>query len=316
MKTTPIVLASLIVIMAVSCKNKPSESENASAEPEAIATEATADLAANTDKTSNGVSSSAASAQNDGNRKVIRTAAIKFRAKDVPKSTYAIENAVTQFGGFVSYTNLQSTILSRSESKISQDSTAEITKYLVENNITIRVPNNRLDTVIKTIARQIDFLDSRVITADDVALKMLTNELAQNRGQEHQKRLEKGIDNKGRKLTEVVDAENELLNKKEQNDNSIIDNLSMQDKVKFSTLSLQLYQRETVKSELIANPVDINSYRPNIGLQIIDSLKTGWFMFEAVLAFIVQLWFLIVLGVLGFLLYRKYNKNKGVVHHS
>ena len=35
-------------------------------------------------------------------------------------------------------------------------------------SIWIGVPNTRLDTVIKTIAKQIDFLDYRVIKADDV----------------------------------------------------------------------------------------------------------------------------------------------------
>ena len=76
---------------------------------------------------------------------------IKFKVKNVPKSTYAIEDATTKFGGFVTYTNLQSTISEKNETKVSQDSTLETTKYIVENNITIRVPNTRLDTVIKTI---------------------------------------------------------------------------------------------------------------------------------------------------------------------
>lgn len=313
MKTTPIVLTALIVTLAVSCKEKSAETETTT-ETEIVAAEAPASNSPNADSKvspkENIVSSTAASTKNDGDRKVIRTAAIKFRAKDVPKSTYAIENAVNQFGGFVTYTDLQSTISDKTETKISQDSTLEITKYTVANNITIRVPNTKLDTVIKIIARQIDFLDSRVIKADDIALKMLANELARNRNDHHQKRLEKGIDTKGRKLTDVVAAENELLNKNEQSDTNVIDNLSMQDRVKFSTLTLEMYQRETVKSELIANPINSSSYRPNIGLQLVDSLKTGWFMLEAVVAFVVQLWFLILLGIAGVILYKRYFRTK------
>jgi len=315
MKTTPIVLASLLVIMAVSCKDKAAETETTTTETEVIAPEAPpVPDPQNTDtkvsQKENAISSSAASIKNDGGKKVIRTAAIKFRAKDVSKSTYAIENAVNYFGGSVSYTNLQSTVLDKKETQISQDSTLEITKYTVENNITIRVPNTKLDTVIKIIAKQIDFLDSRVIKADDIALKMLANEMVQNRTGNYQKRLEKGIDTKGRKLTDVVTAEDELLNKKEQSDNTIIDNLSMQDKVRFSTLTLELYQRETVKSELIASPIGSNSYHPNIGFQLVESLKTGWFMLEGVVAFIVQLWFLILMGVGGIILYKRYFRSK------
>ncbi|WP_395075073.1 DUF4349 domain-containing protein [Flavobacterium sp.] len=233
---------------------------------------------------------------------------IKFKVKNVPKSTYAIEDATTKFGGFVTYTNLQSTISEKNETKVSQDSTLETTKYIVENNITIRVPNTRLDTVIKTIAKQVDFLDYRLITADDVSLEILKNQMAQNRSNTSEKRIEKAIDEKGKKLNNIIDAEDYLNDKKVQNDNSKLENLSLKDQVSFSTLTLQIYQRETVKQEMIANEKSINAYRPNIGLQIWDSLKTGWFMLEAIIAFVVQLWGIALLGFLTWFGYKKFLK--------
>jgi len=254
------------------------------------------------------ISSSAAVADKKSNRKFIRTADIKFKVKNVPTSTYAIENTTVKFGGFVTYTNLQSTVLEKNETKISQDSTLETTKYSVENNITIRVPNTQLDTVLKTIARQIDFLDYRIIKADDVSLQMLSNELSQTRSNHQEKRLEKAIDTKGNKLKTIIDAEEQLALKKEQNDSSKINNVTLQDQVNFSTLTLQIYQREMIKNEMIANEKNPNAYRPHIGIQIVDSLKTGWFMLETLIAFVVQLWSLILISVVGFLLYKKYAK--------
>ena len=158
--------------------------------------EATADYTL-TDSTA--VSSSAAVEKKDSKQKFIRTADIKFKVKNVIRSTYAIENATQKFGGFVTYTNLQSTIQNQIKTKISQDSTLETTKYTVENNITIRVPNTQLDTVIKSIAKQIDFLDFRVIKADDVSLKLLSNQLSQKRSTHTEKRVEKAIDEKVKK---------------------------------------------------------------------------------------------------------------------
>ncbi|WP_281282470.1 DUF4349 domain-containing protein [Flavobacterium daemonense] len=159
--------------------------------------ESTADITVSTDSTA--ISSSAAVEKKDSKQKFIRTADIKFKVKNVVKSTYAIENAVTKFGGFVTYTNLQSTVHDQIKTKISQDSTLETTKYSVENNITIRVPKTQLDTVIKSIAKQIDFLDFRVIKADDVSLKILANQLSQKRSSVSEKRVEKAIDSKGKK---------------------------------------------------------------------------------------------------------------------
>lgn len=294
-KNTKIVLTLLALGLTVACK-------------ESVAEE-TPDYSENvaTDSTSV-VSSSAAVENKNSNRKFVRTADVKFKVKNVAKSTYAIEDATTKFGGFVTYTHLQSNIHSEDRTKVSQDSTLVTTKYKVDNNITIRVPNTKMDTVIKTIAKQIHFLDYRIIKADDVSLQMLSNELAQKRSSLSEKRLANAIDSKGKKLNQVVDAEVTLDAKKEQNDASKLQNLSLQDQVNFSTLTLNIYQDESIKQEMVANEKSINAYRPNIGLQIWDSVKTGWFMLEHIISFIVVLWPFALIVFLGLLGYKKFLK--------
>ena len=294
-KNTKIVLTLLALGLVLSCKESASK-ENAAYAEEAV-----------TDSTSV-VSSSAAVENKNSNRKFVRTADVKFKVKNVAKSTYAIEDATTKFGGFVTYTNLQSNIHSEDRTKVSQDSTLVTTKYKVDNNITIRVPNTKMDTVIKTITKQIHFLDYRIIKADDVSLQMLSNELAQKRSNSSEKRLENAIDSKGKKLNQVIKAEETLDAKKEQNDASKLQNLSLQDQVNFSTLTLNIYQDESIKQEMVANEKSINAYRPNIGLQIWDSVKTGWFMLENIISFLVVLWPFALIGFLGFLGYKKFLK--------
>ena len=294
-KKTKIVLTLLALGLVFACK------ESASKENAAYMEEA------ETDSTSV-VSSSAAVENKNSNRKFVRTADVKFKVKNVAKSTYAIEDATTKFGGFVTYTNLQSNIHSEDKTKVSQDSTLVTTKYKVDNNITIRVPNTKMDTVIKTIAKQIHFLDYRIIKADDVSLQMLSNELTQKRSNSSEKRLENAIDSKGKKLNQVIKAEETLDAKKEQNDASKLQNLSLQDQVNFSTLTLNIYQDESIKQEMVANEKSINAYRPNIGLQIWDSLKTGWFMLENIISFVIVLWPFALIGFLGFFGYKKFLK--------
>lgn len=298
MKTIPKVgLAILILGIAYSCKQA-EESENATS---------TADYATATDSASV-ISSSAAVQPKNSNRKFVRTADIKFKVKNVAKSTYAIENVTNKFGGFVTYTNLESHINQKEETRVSQDSILETTKFTVDNNITIRVPNTKLDTVIKSIAKEIDFLDSRLIKADDVTLQMLSNKLAQKRSESTEKRIANSIDSKGKKLNQVMEAEETLDTKKEANDNKTIENLSLNDQVNFSTLTINLYQRESIKHELYPSEKSINNYRPNLGLQIWDSLKTGWFMLESIIAFIIQLWAIFLILFLGWIGYKKFLK--------
>lgn len=290
-----------IIVLLFSCK----KAENTSAENAYATGKSTADYAS---ADSTAVSSSAAVENKDSKQKFIRTADLKFKVKNVVKSTYAIENAVQKFGGFVTYTNLQSNIQDQISTKISQDSTLETTKFTVENNITIRVPNTQLDTVIKTIARQIDFLDFRVIKADDVSLKLLSNQLSQKRNSESASRIEKAIDNKGKKVNDIVDAENTLTNQKEASDNALVNNLSLKDQINFSTITLQVYQNQTIKQDVTASEKDSSSYRPNLGIQILDALKNGLYIIEAVFIFFLNLWPFILISIGGYFVYRKYFK--------
>ena len=284
----------VIIVLLFSCKKAD------------YAAEESADFKTTADSTA--VSSSAAVEPKNSTQKFIRTADIKFKVKNVVKSTYAIENAVAKFGGFVTYTNLQSNIHDQIKTKISQDSTLETTKFSVENNITIRVPNTQLDTVIKSIAKQIDFLDFRVIKADDVSLKLLANQLSQKRSTTNEKRVEKAIDTKGKKINDIMEAENALASQKEANDSKTIENLSIQDQVNFSTITLQLYQNETIKQEITAGEKDSAYYKPNLGIQIIDSLKTGWYILQSILVFLLNLWPFILISLGGFFLYKKYGR--------
>ena len=292
---TKLGLALLLIGFAVACKQ-------AGADENSSITEASNSTAVDT------ISSNAAVEQQQSNRKFIRTADLKFKVKNVAKSTYAIENIVSKNGGFVTFTDLKSNISEKSETKISQDSILEITRFTVDNTITLRVPNTQLDTVLKSLVSQVAFLDSRLIKADDVALQLLSNKMAQKRLASHQKRLEKGIDTKGKKLNDITNAEDKVLGRETENDETVIQNLSLEDQVNYSTVTLYLYQRESVIQEIIANEKNSSTYRPHIGLQIWDSLKTGWFMLEAIIAFIVQLWALILVAVLGILSYRKFVK--------
>ncbi len=295
MKTIVKLSVTLLVIMTLlfSCKKGEAPAEDAALESSTKVTDV--------------ISSSAAIEKKGDNRKFIRTADLKFKVKNVPQSTYAIENATNKFGGYVTYTNLQSIISDQIETKISQDSILETTKFSVENNITIRVPNTKLDTLIKVISKQIAFLDYRLIKADDVSIQMMTNQLTQKRKENHQKRLEKAIDTKGRKLNDITIAESDLENQKKQNDSSKIENISLQDQVNFSTIKLQIYQPESLKLEKIANTKDKSDYhQTNIGIEILDALKNGWYMLKEIIVFIFNIWVILLIGTIGFIVYKKY----------
>jgi Domain of unknown function (DUF4349) len=297
MKTnTKTIVALLALGLFFSCKQ--SEAEEASAYKSETSASSESEV----------ISSSAAVQSPNSDRKFVRTADVRFKVKNVAQSTTKIEDATTKFGGFVTFTDLESHISDVEKTTISRDSIVETTKYTVDNSITIRVPNTQLDTVLKLIGKEVDFLNSRKISANDVTLQMLSNKLAQKRSASTEKRIEKAIDDKGKKLNQVIVAEENLATKKEQNDDKTLQNLSLEDQINFSTITLEIYQNQTVKHEVLANEKSINAYRPTIGWQVWDSVQSGWYILEKIISFVVVLWPFALLGFLSWLGYKKFIK--------
>lgn len=244
------------------------------------------------------------------NRAFLKTADIKFKVKDVVSSTYNIENLCNIQGAFVTSSNLESIIGNTESVPISADSSVEISTYSVSNSITIRVPNNKLDTVLKDIAANVEYLDSRIIKADDVSLKLLANQLIQNRIKKNETRLSTAIDNNNKKLLETAAAEDLLLSKEEQSDNGKIENLSLTNQINYSTVNLSIYQNDVTKRTMFANEKAIKIYEPGFGSKMADSLLFGWNIVMEILFFISKFWAILLAASIVYFLYKKFLRNK------
>ncbi|MFO0358389.1 MAG: DUF4349 domain-containing protein [Sphingobacteriaceae bacterium] len=239
--------------------------------------------------------------QIDSLRKFIRTADIKFKVKNVERSTYRIEDIINSSKGFVINTRLNSRINYTNEFRIKEDSVLKRTYFTVENYITFRLPNTLLDTTLKQIASQIDYLDHRMIKAEDVSFKALKNKLSEKRFNKHEQRLTKAINSN--KTKDVVDAENNLFSKQEQADENAIANLELNDQIEFSTVELLIYQDEQMTQEKLFSEFKQPSYKPSFGKEFTESVKFGWELIEFIFLMIVKIWpvILIVLGLLYFI---------------
>ena len=148
----------------------------------------------------------------DSIKKFIRTADIKFKVKNVEKSTYRIEDIVNHFDGFVTYTHLNARVNYTESFRIREDSLLQRMHFVVENSITFRVPKRLLDTTLKQIVSQIDFLDYRIIKAEDVSFAALKNKLSKSRYAKHETRVTNAINSN--KTKDAVNSENSLLDRK------------------------------------------------------------------------------------------------------
>ena len=140
------------------------------------------------------------------------------------------------------------------------------------------------------------FLDYRIIKAQDVELQMLSNSLTKNRYDKNAERLTNAINNRGKKLTETAIGEEILLRNQEQADNAKISNLSLRDQVKYSTISLSIYQQQAIKREVISNEKNIDAYEPSFVYKLVESVKFGWEIVGSFILFLTKFWSLFFLG--------------------
>lgn len=299
MRTPRISLLILVIAMSASSCKKSAVYESATDKAPSADTTAVEDMVH---------SSAAVEDKSDSAHRFIRTAELKFKTQNVVKTTDAIEDLTSRMGGYVAYTNLASNIDDSQTKNISPDSSLIITHYTISNEMTLRVPNTKLDSTLKLIARHILYLDYRIIKADNAALQIRANNLAVKRTGKYQKRLTAAIGKKGAKLGETANAEESLLDKQEDADDASISNLSLEDQINYSTVTLTIYQKQGVLHELIANEENVKEYEPHIGLKILYALKNGWGLLQSILVFVFDIWGLILLAVLGYIGYRQYRK--------
>jgi hypothetical protein len=237
----------------------------------------------------------------DSNRTFLRTADLSFKVKDVKTATFDIERIVNEHRGYVTSSVLESDVSYKTSTRVSKDSMLDIINYKVHNNIVLRIPNTELDKTLTEIAGLIDYLDYRKIKAEDVTKNFQAAKLSENRFVNHKKRVEKTIDVKGKKLDQMTEAENDLLVKQELADNSKINTMELAHDVSYSTVSINIYQKETTKKETYAYTLPVEPYTPNFGSKFLTSLGDGTAIFGEIILFFVKLWpiALLVTGIIA-----------------
>lgn len=247
------------------------------------------------------VSSAAATEnRNDTTHRFVRTAEMKFEAKNVIEATYDIEDIVKQNDGFVTESNLKNNILSEKAVEISTDSMILIKTYALSNHLILRVPSAKLDTTLKMIARNIYFLDYRTINAQDVALDILANKLTEKRGSDVTQ-------------TGTDDNAKTVIAAKEDADIAKVENLRLVDKIKYSTIALNIYQKQAILREMTGNIKSLADFKPSFGSRAFAALQSGFEVTETVFLALLHLWGVLIFGFLfyyGIKKYRKWQKDK------
>lgn len=242
---------------------------------------------------------SSAATYTDAQRKFIRTAQANFRVKDVYEAALAIEDAVAAQGGFVTGNEITADVQNATRQSIGGGKLVELAEYTVRGELTVRVPSDKTQPFLRSIAKYMEFLDRRNFAAADAQFELLRQQLAYQRNQEAQQELGQAKDEGGKlgQKAEVITARNDA---KSGRDEALIAQKEFEDRVEFATLNLSLYQLPKLRrTEMTDMEAAVRDSGPGFFSRLGDSLRAGWFVLlevGLVLAGLWPLWLALAVG--------------------
>lgn len=242
---------------------------------------------------------SSAATYTDAQRKFIRTAQANFRVGDVYQAALAIEDAVAAQGGFVTGNEITADVQNTTRQSIGGGKLVELAEYTVRGELTVRVPSDKTQSFLRSIAKYMEFLDRRNFAAADAQFELLRQQLAYQRSQEAQQELGQAKDEGGKlgQKATVISARNEA---KSDRDEALIAQKEFEDRVEFATLNLSLYQLPKLRrTEMTDMEAAVRDNGPGFFSRLGESLRAGWFGFLEVGLMLIRLWPLWLVLALG-----------------
>ncbi|WP_406824230.1 DUF4349 domain-containing protein [Pedobacter sp. KACC 23697] len=235
--------------------------------------------------------------------KIIKTADMRFRVKNVQNTKEQLSKTIKAEGGTVAEFSIESTVQETDKVKQSTDSLKEITAYRTEGYLVAKIPSEKLDEFTNTIAKIAVFVDHQSMKLDDQSIAYLANKLkAQNRVDAVEK-INKVASKKSANVESSLYIKDDYVDKK-------IENMQIDSRVKFSTITLNFYQDNTVKTMIVAND-NLYDYRPAFINRLWLGIVNGWTIFKEIIIAISNLWMLVLVGVVVFFVIKHFiRKNK------
>lgn len=280
---TKILSISLLVLLLIGCK-KGEYADSAYAN---------ADGAAVSD------SVSMAASQTVEGKQFVKTAEVDMEVKDVYDATISIEKQLQSLGGFVTKSRMEAQILSEDTYNTSDESAMLIRKFQNQNRMQVRVPTEKLGEFLDFINDKKVFLNSRIISAEDVSAGIRLAKLESER----QAKTKANISQlkAGKDKVNLDDSNMSEENLQKYSDEMLADNL------KFSTVDIFIKEPKTSVAKIpIVNTKNIDyEYKHNFFYDVKNAFVEGFYLIQQIFVFLISIWPIILIGVLVFYLLRK-----------
>ena len=221
----------------------------------------------------------------DTNRKVIWNATIELQVDNVDKATDKINELVSKHGAFVSKMKMYNT------------------NYSISNDITLRIASSNFSKIISEIKENAKYVKLLDISSNDVTEEFVDIKSRLNTKKEVRERYIKILKDKTGKISEVLEAEDAIRKITEEIEAKEARLRYLNDKVKYSTIKLTLYQTVAYKAEPSA-------YRKSFLDKIKNAFGNGWSIVTSIFILLVTIWPIVIILVFILIWKRKWFSKK------
>ncbi|WP_294206619.1 DUF4349 domain-containing protein [uncultured Chryseobacterium sp.] len=281
-------LASVLLLGLYSCKKGEAVGKDYEAS-------ATADSAAAL--TSDSISSVAT--MNVKDKQFVKTADVNMEVQDVYETTISIEKTVQEMGGFVTNSNLQSSVLSEETYNTSDKDAMLVKKYQTENSMKVRIPTHNLGEFLSLINQKKLFLNSRSISAEDVTAGIQYAAL-------ERKRMKTTADH----ISELKSSKDKVkLSDENMSEDNIrqLANMDITDRLKYSTVDIFIKEPKLRISEIsVTNTAHTdNKYRISFIYSMKNAFAEGYYLIQEIVVLLVTIWPLWMIALLIFIFIKR-----------
>lgn len=233
-------------------------------------------------------------ALNDPDRKLIHTADINCRVKDVYNATASLEAMVHSVGGQVMESRLENRRSEMHMQPYTNDSLRQVQEYTTTSHLTVRVPVSHLDTVLHAVAANADFIESRNLELQDVTFQYIGNKML-NKGAAD---LTDDALKRSKKTSDVMQVSEYADERKALEINRSVENMEIDDKVSYATFTVDLAQPARV--DVLIVPDTEQLMQPGLGQRLKQAVHSSVMILQSLLVFIVTIWPLLLIIALLF----------------
>lgn len=235
--------------------------------------------------------------------KLVKTADMRFKVKNVQQTGDAIAALTVRDGGMVMHHQMQTNVERSEDIRVSDDSVKRVSALNTSADMTVKVPSEKLESFMTEVSHMGMYVTLRKMDIEDRTLDYLSEKLKLRNRQDLI-----GQQNKGKVI--IKNPVNVMLLKDDMVEQQIA-NMRTDAAVKYSVVSLGFYQSNSIHQEMIAND-DPSAYQLPFFKRLGIAVNNGWYAFVDVLLGLANAWVFIVLGLALWGLYRYYKRKHRV----